>query len=171
MAWQVNIYTFAAFVLIFFEIVASGMRILDALILNSGGFNVIVQQIPHPTHFSCEDGGNVFLGNITISLQDYTVSQPRISQSILFLLIVKILDHLLLLQLFRCACQDCWHRLTIGIYVYDSCSLEFVGPCNMKTDGCRCVAKCHVQCTPGRALQKGILIFCDAVQCSAIITL
>jgi hypothetical protein len=62
-----------------------------------------------------------------------------------------------------------WHKLTIGIY--DSCSLEFVGPCNMKTDGCRCAAKCHVQCTAGRALQKGILIFCGVVQCSAVVTL
>jgi hypothetical protein len=57
----VNIYTFAGFFLIFFEIVASNMRILDAFILDSGEFNVIVQQIPHPTHSSCEDGGNMFL--------------------------------------------------------------------------------------------------------------
>jgi hypothetical protein len=64
---------------------------------------------------------------------------------------------------------NCWHKLIIGIY--DSCSLERVGPYNMKTDGCRCAVKCHVRCTAGRVLQKGILIFCVVVQHSAVVTL
>jgi hypothetical protein len=37
----------------------------------------ITQVIPGPTHFNKEDCGSVFLLNIGILLQDYTVSQPE----------------------------------------------------------------------------------------------
>jgi hypothetical protein len=41
----------------------------------------ITDPIPHPTHFNPDDGGNMFLWNISIRLQGYTVSQPQSEQS------------------------------------------------------------------------------------------
>lgn len=37
----------------------------------------LIKQIPHPTHFSLKVTGNMFLWNVSIPLQDYSLSHPR----------------------------------------------------------------------------------------------
>jgi hypothetical protein len=37
----------------------------------------ITKPIPHPTHFNPEEGGNMFLQNVGIHLEGFTVSHHR----------------------------------------------------------------------------------------------